>query len=290
MNIVCLSTLSASTGYIFDRLLQAYPDTKLIRIRCDPKPRPVWQRIRRAFGRSGLRRLEQRLFYSRYQSRGSAKVQRLLYGDDALPNRSWITELSQHAVNHVVNATLIRSLQPDLMITIGAPILRPHIFSIPRLGTINVHFGIAPFYRGEDTVFWPMYYRDEHQIGVTIHQIDRGVDTGPMLAQEKVSVESQDDEWSLEAKSARSGADLLVELLRSGDLQPCWQPAQRAGKEFSIKSRHVWHDALFFMRRQWQQELLRTTTRQTIHYCRPQQAVDSELLEEVHSKIMIRQF
>lgn len=288
MNIVCLSTLSVTTGYIVERLLEAFPETKLIRIRHQSKSRPFWKRVRGTFGKHGWQWLERRLYYSRYHAHGTAEVRRLLYGDRSLPDLPVVAEMKQLEVNQLANANLIHSLQPDLMITVGAPILRPHIFAIPRLGTINVHFGIAPHYRGEDTLFWPLYCRDEHQIGVTIHQIDRGVDTGPMLAQSMVAIDSQDNEWTLEAKAARAGADLLVELLRAEELQPCWQPPRHTGKQFSIKSRHVWHDAWLFLRRRWLRESLRTISQQTIHYCRPSMPVEAEVLDQVRQLLTPR--
>ena len=206
MNIVCLSTLGVSTGYIVDRLLHAFPEMKLIRLHCEPRSRSKWSKLRGIVRGRGWRRLEDRLFYSRYQARGFDQVQRVLYGNQPIPQRPFVAELPTTAVNHISTASLLRSLQPDLMITIGAPLLKPHIYSIPQVGTINIHFGIAPYYRGEETLFWPLYYRDEQQIGVTIHQIDSGIDTGPMLAQGFAAVDAEDTEWTLDAKSAQLGA------------------------------------------------------------------------------------
>jgi methionyl-tRNA formyltransferase len=217
-----------------------------------------------------VRRIEERLFYQPYQERGSAAVREILYGDHSLPERACFAELSTSAVNHVSTHALLRSLEPDLMITVGAPLLKPHIFTVPTHGTINVHFGIAPYYRGEETVFWPLYHGDEHQIGVTVHQIDRGIDTGPLLAQGFVSVEQGDTEWTLEAKAARLGADVLVDLLRTGALTPCWRPPRAgSGRQFNYSSRHLWHDARVYFRRRWLQEPLREFPEMVVNFCVP---------------------
>jgi len=268
--IVCLSTLGVSTGYIVEQLLQAFPAMQLIRLRCQPPVRSTWNRLRKMTVARSWRRLEERLFYSGHHARGSEQVQRLLYGHRPVPALPAVTELRTSEVNHPSTAELIHSLDPDVMITVGAPLLKPQIFSIPRRGTINIHFGIAPYYRGEETLFWPLYYRDEHQLGVTIHQIDRGIDTGPTLAQGFVDVDSDDTEWTLEAKTARLGADLLVDLLREQQLEPYWQPPRTTlGRQFNYKSRHLWHDAWMFARRYWLQEP-RPSCRQRINnYCQP---------------------
>ena len=89
----------------------------------------------------------------------------------------WSKINSEESVNH------IRSLEPDILLVCMAPILKPEVFTIPRIATVNVHFGIAPHYRGEHTIFWPLYFGDYENIGVTLHQINKGIDSGGILAQ-----------------------------------------------------------------------------------------------------------
>ena len=267
-NIVCLSTLDVSTHHIVDQLLQAIPETKLIRLHCQPPQRTFWNKVRKfSFGRA-WRRIEERLYYDRYYAQGRDQVRQLLFGDNSPPELPTVAELKTSEVNHLSTAALLRSLEPDVMITVGAPILKPHIFTIPRAGTINVHFGIAPFFRGEETVFWPLFQRREQHLGVTIHQIDRGIDTGPILAHGYVDVEARDTEWTLEAKTAQLGARMLVDLLDAGSPIPDWQPPRvSSGRQFNYKSRHIWHDAWLYARRNWLQETLREAPEFVRYYC-----------------------
>jgi len=71
----------------------------------------------------------------------------------------------------------LRALEPDLGLVYGGPILKPQLFTIPPMGTLGIHHGKVPQYRGKKTTFWAMY-NDDPTAGVTIQQINAGVDTG----------------------------------------------------------------------------------------------------------------
>src|SRR5262245_43859948 len=89
---------------------------------------------------------------------------------------------------------LLRNLRPDIIAVYATAIIRPHIFSLARIRTLNMHTGIAPRYRGSDTVFWPLYNQEPEWVGVTIHVLDQGVDSGPVIATARPAIDDQDDE------------------------------------------------------------------------------------------------
>lgn len=74
----------------------------------------------------------------------------------------------------------IRELRPDLGAVYGGPILRPELFRIPPLGTLGIHHGRLPQYRGKKTTFWAMY-NGEDTVGVAIQRIGTGLDRGEVL-------------------------------------------------------------------------------------------------------------
>ena len=74
----------------------------------------------------------------------------------------------------------VRSLQPDLGLIYGSPILKPELFEIPKLGTLGIHHGKVPEYRGNKTTFW-MMYNGEQFAGVTIQKVNQGLDTGTIV-------------------------------------------------------------------------------------------------------------
>ena len=82
----------------------------------------------------------------------------------------------------------LRRLGADVAISLDNAIIRPETFALPAHGTINVHHGAVPGYRGGPPVFWEL--RDElDRVGFTIHLIDAGIDTGPVLARGDVPIE-----------------------------------------------------------------------------------------------------
>ncbi|QDH78602.1 hypothetical protein FKX85_05975 [Echinicola soli] len=107
----------------------------------------------------------------------------------------------------------IRRLSPDLLITCRAPLLGHEITQIPKLATINIHYGIAPEYRGNDTLFWALYQKDYGQVGGTIHHISQGVDTGNILARVYPALGPDDDETSVDIKTSQLLADTLYKYL-----------------------------------------------------------------------------
>jgi hypothetical protein len=82
----------------------------------------------------------------------------------------------------------VRSLNSDLGLIYGGPILKPRLFQIPRLGTVGIHHGKMPVYRGKKTTFWAMYNGDE-TAGVTIQRVNAGIDTGQIIRRGEVRIE-----------------------------------------------------------------------------------------------------
>jgi folate-dependent phosphoribosylglycinamide formyltransferase PurN len=78
---------------------------------------------------------------------------------------------------------LMRAAEADLGVVWGTNILKECVFRIPRLGSVNIHQGLAPYYRGGPPVFWELY-NGEREIGVTVHFVESKVDTGEIIAQE----------------------------------------------------------------------------------------------------------
>jgi methionyl-tRNA formyltransferase len=73
----------------------------------------------------------------------------------------------------------LREWSPDLIIFTGGNILRKQLLDVPRLGVLNVHLGLLPEVRGMSTPEWSLL--NNVPVGITIHYVDAGIDTGPIL-------------------------------------------------------------------------------------------------------------
>lgn len=126
---------------------------------------------------------------------------------------------------------VVKSLEPDVITVACFPLRLPAaLLRLPRLGCLNVHPSLLPENRGPDPLFWTFRHGDS-QTGVTIHLMDEGLDTGPIVLQRPVGVREGITEAELEAELSSVGADLLVEAIRglqSGALKPQPQDGARA--------------------------------------------------------------
>jgi methionyl-tRNA formyltransferase len=87
------------------------------------------------------------------------------------------------SVNDAAFTQAIRSLNPDLVLVNGTRVISAQALSEIKCPVINVHVGITPLYRGVHGAYWALAKNDKANCGVTVHAIDKGIDTGGILAQ-----------------------------------------------------------------------------------------------------------
>ncbi len=120
----------------------------------------------------------------------------------------------------------LRQYHPDIIgLTAYGNILPENTINLPPLGTINVHGSLLPKYRGAAPIQWALI-NGETETGITIMQMDKGVDTGDILLQEKLPIGPEDTAGSLSGKLAELGGKALgaaLALLRLDRLNPTQQ-------------------------------------------------------------------
>jgi len=108
---------------------------------------------------------------------------------------------------------LLQELAADLMIVVGyGQIIPQSIIDLPRHGILNVHASLLPKYRGAAPIQWAIA-NGESETGVTIMQIDAGLDTGDMLSKSRTSIGPEETAPELSARLAPLGAELLCETI-----------------------------------------------------------------------------
>jgi methionyl-tRNA formyltransferase len=127
---------------------------------------------------------------------------------------------------------------PDVMIVAAYGLLLPQaILQIPQLGCINIHASLLPRWRGAAPIQRAIAAGDA-QAGVTIMQMEAGLDTGPMLLTRAVPIEARETAASLHDRLATLGADALLDALEEiaqGTAKPQAQPAD--GVTYATKLR-----------------------------------------------------
>lgn len=108
---------------------------------------------------------------------------------------------------------IIREKNPDAIIVAAyGKILPKEILDFPRYGCINVHGSLLPKYRGAAPIQWSVINGDP-ETGVTIMQMNEGIDTGDMLLQRAIPIGIDDTAESMFDKLAQLGGDVLIEAL-----------------------------------------------------------------------------
>ena len=132
----------------------------------------------------------------------------------------------------------IKAKEPDLIITAAyGKILPQRMLDIPTYGCINVHASLLPKYRGAAPVQYSILNGDD-DTGVTIMQMDAGMDTGDILTQVEVPIDINDHTDTLMAKLADAGAKLLLETIEdyiAGKIESIPQDADKVTVTYPIK-------------------------------------------------------
>lgn len=125
----------------------------------------------------------------------------------------------------------LRALAPDVAVVVAyGQILPPEVLAVPRKGFVNVHFSLLPRWRGASPVVRAILAGDAIT-GVTLMQLDEGMDTGPVLAAAPTRIGAEESAGELTTRLAAMGAGILVEHLPAylgGALTPRPQPEEGA--------------------------------------------------------------
>ena len=108
----------------------------------------------------------------------------------------------------------VKAFAPTLGLALNAPILRRPLFALPTLGTLNLHKGKLPDYRGMPPAFWELW-NDEPSVGCTIHWVDDKLDTGNVVLATRLDRETYSTVRGMQLRLDEAG----VHLMRDAVLQ-----------------------------------------------------------------------
>lgn len=107
----------------------------------------------------------------------------------------------------------IEEIQPEIIFCIGGTqIISPGILAIPPLGCLNIHPAMLPKYRGRFSTAHAIF-NGEKSTGVTLHWMDSGIDSGPIISQKEIPITPDDTGKTLYEKFSSCGTDLFRDFL-----------------------------------------------------------------------------
>lgn len=122
-----------------------------------------------------------------------------------------------HDINDPTIVEFVRDLKPDAILVNGTNLLRqPWHLLAPRIphGIINIHTGLSPYSRGGNCNLFCILHGQLQCVGVTVHHIDAGIDSGDIIYTDRPTVTREDSFESIELKVFRLGEDLAALALR----------------------------------------------------------------------------
>jgi peptidoglycan/xylan/chitin deacetylase (PgdA/CDA1 family) len=117
-------------------------------------------------------------------------------------------------LNSPAAARALEEAHADLGIVLGTRVLKPTTFSVPRLGSVNLHKGKVPEYRGMPPGFWELF-DGAAAAGVTVHFVDNTLDTGDVVETGEVTIEPRETPDSLIEKLHEEGVRVLVRAVQT---------------------------------------------------------------------------
>lgn len=136
------------------------------------------------------------------------------YFSDHVDVRAPARRLTPGGCNDAAEIATMRQLAPDVVLVFGTGLLKQPLIDAFPGRIINIHLGLSPYYRGAGTNFWPLVNGEPEYCGATIHFLDIGVDTGPVLAHVRPDVARTDGPHDVGNKTIIAAADMLATIAR----------------------------------------------------------------------------
>lgn len=233
---------SAEHRYLVGQFLQRFDEQVTTIITTRPKKRAIHTRLRRMIRRGNYAERLARIRYRRGYGPDAQHVQQLLLPDEKqalMPGGDRVCVVESH--NSQACRDLVRQANPSVIVVYGTAIIHAPIFTLASVITLNMHTGLSPYYRGDSTLFWPVYYDEPDKLGVTVHELVESVDGGDIAATAHIHYRAGDTEADLFAKGVRTGTALYLDATEkalAGKLV-CTPQDLSSGQEFSWRHRTV---------------------------------------------------
>ncbi len=140
-----------------------------------------------------------------------------------------VREIEPGGLNTPSVMEFLRACRVDTLVVYGTNLIRLPILDSWSGRIINLHLGLSPYYRGTATNFYPLLNEEPEYVGATIHLIDAGIDSGPILAHARPQIVSGDAPHTIGCKAILAGIEAMIAVLHASEsghvaTTPQWKP------------------------------------------------------------------
>jgi len=206
---------NAEHRYLVNAFLDTFGDQVTRIVSAEPVRRSLGLKIKRTLKRGNYRERIARALYKKPYGPDGDDLARALFGDQLLekmPGGDRLKVVPNH--NGPECEAILDADKPDIIVVYGTAIIRDNIFRRAGKVTLNMHTGLSPYYRGDSTLFWPIYHNDPDNLGVTVHKLVAEVDGGDIVYTGKVTYSPGDTEADIFAKGVKVGTDLYLKAVQ----------------------------------------------------------------------------
>lgn len=147
-----------------------------------------------------------------YKNRVKSLFEKFSFNDSKIPES--IVSLVK-SVNSNETRDLIENIDADFILVNGTRIIGKKTLGCTNYKFINIHTGITPKYRGVHGGYWALINKDLESCGVTLHYVDKGVDTGDIIAQSLITPSSKDSFVTYPLLQLNQGISLLEKFINT---------------------------------------------------------------------------
>jgi folate-dependent phosphoribosylglycinamide formyltransferase PurN len=164
--------------------------------------------------------------------RSKHRVQEIIcqFGLDSSPMPAdQLTKVESVNADETIKA--LQEIKPDVVVVSGTRIISARVLKCVKAVFINMHAGITPMYRGVHGGYWALVNNDRDACGVTVHEVDSGVDTGRILGQARIAPNGADNIATYGFLQIATGLPLLKKSVRDaydGQLQGAPAPSGKS--------------------------------------------------------------
>ncbi len=217
--IVMLVDQSDLSRLMYYGLQKHYEVTKVIVEEPVSKKVLIQRRIKRLGYRKVTGQLLFMMFSKLIRPLSEKRIDALLkqYEIDDMPYPSE-RRVNVPSVNAPVTIDLLKKVNPDVVVVNGTRIISEEVLSVIDAPFINTHTGITPKYRGVHGGYWALTQNDAENLGVTVHLVDRGIDTGAILYQAKIDVTREDNFHTYPCLQVLEAVPLMVRAIEDASV------------------------------------------------------------------------
>jgi len=117
-------------------------------------------------------------------------------------------------INTPETIAILKQAGVEALIVYGTTMIKPPLLDEYPGRMVNMHLGLSPYYRGNATNFYPLVNNEPEYVGVTIHHIDAGIDSGDIIHHGRADIVAEDMPHTLGCKTIQVGIDLMIQTMR----------------------------------------------------------------------------